>query len=122
MSLLKIIKLEPNLISHIYKNSDKIKFSTEAHLFYEGQIPIVAYLIIEGNIQLQKKKKIKHTLSTGCVVGIEELIKNLPSKLSAKVLADSVICFIDKSTLKEILKDPQSGLKELFLGQNEVVE
>jgi len=112
MANLKTIKLESELLSHVIEISHTKKYSTESPLFYEGQIPVVAYLIVDGAIQLLKKKKIKYTIKAGNIIGIDELLKNIPSKLSAKALAETTLCFLDKSTLKEILNDPHSHLSK----------
>lgn len=110
------IKLENEFISEIKKFSQETKFSTSSTLYYEGQIPIVAYLLIEGSIHLLKNNKIKKILKPGTLIGLNELMTNSPSKLSAQVQAESVLCFLDKSTLIEIIKYQNNELS-LFLLQ-----
>jgi CRP-like cAMP-binding protein len=116
MSKINPIKLENNLISEIKKFSTQKKFSSTAPLFYEGQIPIVAYLILEGCVQLMKNKKIKKILKPGSLIGLAEMMTNAPSKLTAQVQAETTLCFLDKSTIKEIIhNEKDSDLTRLII-------
>ena len=107
-----------NLSDEAIKSLKKIAFfktySTNAPLHYQGQVPIVAYLIISGNILLLKKDKICHKLTKGSLVGYQELFLNAPSMFTAKVLSDTEICFIDKSTLLEIKNSKNKEMRLLF--------
>lgn len=116
MGINQSIKIENEFISEIKKFSQETKFSKSSTLYYEGQIPIVAYLLIEGSIHLLKNNKIKKILKPGTLIGLNELMTNSPSKLSAQVEAESVLCFLDKSTLFEIIKYQNNELS-LFLLQ-----
>lgn len=101
MPIQQSIKLNPEDIALIKELSPMRKFDLTSPLFYEGQVPIVAYLLVDGSIVLFKKKKIKNILKAGSLVGLNELLSNSPSKLSAQVSADSILCFLDKSTMLE---------------------
>lgn len=118
MATLKTVKIENDLINQIKILSQEKKFFVDSHLFYEGQVPIVAYLVVKGCIELFKNKKVKFSLNEGCIVGVKELLNHTPSKLSARVQADSVLCFLDKSTLKEIIDNPQSHLRNILTEAN----
>lgn len=88
-----------------FKNlSENIHYDFTTELFYEGQTPIVAYLIVSGSIQLQKNKKVKKTLGPKTIVGVKELMLHEKIPFSAKVLANSKICFLSKSDILEILE------------------
>ena len=108
------IKLDYNDIVEIKRISPPKKFSINAPLFYEGQIPVVAYLLLDGCIQLVKNKKVKKTIRPGCIIGLNELMNNSPAKLSALVQAESTICFLDKSTIQEILHNEHEMLAQIF--------
>ncbi|MBC7537473.1 MAG: cyclic nucleotide-binding domain-containing protein [Bacteriovorax sp.] len=110
MSTPQPIKLENEAIAEIKGLSPQKKYSISSPLFYEGQVPIVAYLLLEGCIQLLKNKKIKKILKPGSLIGLNELMTNSPSKLSAQVQAESTLCFLDKSTIQEIILEESSTL------------
>lgn len=114
MNITNSIKLENAFISEITKLSPQKRFSTISPLFYEGQIPIVAYLLLDGSIQLLKNNKIKKVLKPGSLIGLNELMTNSPSKLAAYVQAESIVCFLDKSTIWEIIHEKNSALSSLF--------
>lgn len=91
------------------------EFDVQSDLYYEGHTPVVAYLIVEGKVQLTKNKKIKGTVEAGNLIGLVELLNHTPSPLGARILPNSKVCFIDKSTLLEILDGHlDDNLEELF--------
>jgi CRP-like cAMP-binding protein len=105
-----------NLSDEAIKSLKKIAsfktYSATAPLYYKGQTPIVAYLIIKGSILLIKNNKTYHKLTKGCLVGYQELFLDIPSMFTAEVLSNTEICHIDKSTLLEIKNstNPKMGL------------
>jgi CRP-like cAMP-binding protein len=107
-------KLNPAFIAKIKEISDVRKFSLACPLFYEGQIPIVAYLVLEGSIVLSKKKKVKNIIKPGHLVGLNHLMAHTPSKMDAEVAAESTLCFLDKSTAFEIINLDNSELSKLL--------
>ncbi len=119
MQITKTIKLTPILIDKIKEFCPVRKFTVNSPLFYEGQIPIVAYLIVTGKISLYKTKKIKNIIKEGNIVGFNELMTNSPSKLNAEVSGESSLCFLDKSTMIEILKFENSEISNLL---NSIIE
>lgn len=114
MSKINSIKLEQNLIADIKKISPQAKFSISSSLFYEGQVPIAAYLLLEGHIQFLKNKKIKQILKPGTLIGLSELMTNFPIDYEAIINEESKICYLDKSTILEIIHGEDSSLSNLF--------
>lgn len=119
MNKINSIRLEPDMIDELRTFSPLKKFITSSPLFYAGQIPIVAYLLIDGSITLHKNKKIKKIVKPGCLIGLNELMANIPAQLSAQVLAESTLCFLDKSTIKEIIENHHSTLGDLLKEESE---
>jgi CRP-like cAMP-binding protein len=114
MKSVKHIKLSSELIKKITSYFPSRKFKSQAHLFYEGQIPISGYLILDGSIQVSYKKKFKKMLNAGYLLGIAELINKKPIKLSAEAFPNTEICFLDKTTLLEILQGHDIELVDLL--------
>lgn len=114
MSVSKTIKLDPKLVSEIKEFSPVRKFSATSPLFYEGQVPIVAYLIISGSVVLSKNKKVRSIIKEGNIIGLNELMTHSPSKLSAEVSPESTLCFLDRSTMLEIINHEKSELSHFF--------
>ncbi len=104
MKSIKFIELDADLLEKIQQFFPSKKFKTQSHLFYEGQIPISGYLVLDGSIKISKKKKLKKILSAGSLIGVDELIQKKPVEVSAEVFPNTELCFIDKTTLLEIIK------------------
>lgn len=114
MKSLKHIEISSELIKKITAYFPSKKFKSQSHLFYEGQIPISGYLILNGSIQISQKKKLKKILQAGYLIGLAELINKKPITVSAEVFPNTEVCFLDKTTLLEIFKDKESELTTLF--------
>jgi CRP-like cAMP-binding protein len=114
MKKINFITLSEKAIKSIKKITASKRYSVDAPLHYQGQTPIVAYLIVKGSILLLKKDKIYHTLTRGCLIGYRELFSNAPSVFTANILHNTEICFIDKSTLIEIKHSKSPALQELY--------
>ncbi len=92
-----------------------IQYQKPTVLFYEGQIPIVGYIIVDGEVSLSRNKKIKNILKKGFIFGVRELFHNGKVSMEAKVSTMAQIIFIDRSMLHEILDEKHGEqLKTLF--------
>lgn len=98
------IQIQQETIDELLTRFPVRTFKTHSHLFYEGQVPISGYLIISGNIQISKKRKSKKILNKGTLIGINELLNKNPIGISAEVFPNSEICFLDRSTIIEVLE------------------
>jgi CRP-like cAMP-binding protein len=114
MKSVKHIELSSDLIDKLAAYFPSKKFKSQSHLFYEGQIPISGYLVLDGSIQVSYKKKFKKMLNAGYLIGVAELLHKKPIQLSAEAFPNTEICFLDKTTLLEIFKGHDVELVELF--------
>lgn len=106
--------LRPAVIESITCHVKPYRYSSQAHLFYEGQIPIVAYLVLEGEIHLTKNRKLKHIVRPGEILGLSELTEYIPLDFTAQIMPKTQVVFIDRSTIKEILNQNLANLKTVF--------
>lgn len=110
-----ITSLDATLIEKIKSVAPIHRYTVSTDLFYEGQTPVVAFLLLDGHVQLVKNKKIRKVLNKGDLIGLKELVHHSPFPLSAQVLPNTDMIFLDKSTIFEILDvhhDPE--LSEVF--------
>jgi CRP-like cAMP-binding protein len=110
-----ITSLEARLIEKVKSVAPVHRYTVSTDLFYEGQTPVVAFLLLDGHVQLVKNKKIRKVLNKGDLIGLKELVHHSSFPLSAQVLPNTDIIFLDKSTIFEILDvhhDPE--LSEVF--------
>ncbi len=113
---MKIIKnmvtsIEEQIIDKLLRRGERITYSATSNLFYEGQIPVVAYLILSGNVHLTKNKKIKSTIGPGSLIGVKELMKNDAVEFSAVIMPETEVCFLSRSDIFDIMEE-RSDLSE----------
>jgi len=107
------LKIPETLIKTILDIARPLKYSSSTNLFYSGQTPIVAYLLLNGLIHFTKNGKVVGTFTRGSVIGLKELMTNSPISVDAQILPGTEVCFIDRSTILGILKESgQTPLKE----------
>lgn len=115
MKWIKQIHLTESVLEKLKQVSSLKSFNLKTTLFYEGQTPIVAYLVIKGSIQLSRKKKIHNTLRPGAILGIEEVMAKETSDVTAEVLGNSTLYFLDRTTLLEIANGNNNLLKSILI-------
>lgn len=115
MDIKKLVRLDKEHIERIKEISQSKMFLSPSPLFYEGQTPVVAFLILDGAVNLMKNRRIKSTLRSGSLIGLKELMKNLPSNVTAEATPHTSVCFLDKSTIIEIINNPENDLSNLFV-------
>ena len=110
------VKISKDIIEKIKKISNPHCYSTQSNLFYEGQTPIVAYLLVEGHIHLSRNKEVKEILAAGTLLGLKELMNNEAVDVDAQILPNTKVHFLDRSTVLEVLnaKKEDSTLQEFF--------
>lgn len=100
----ELLKIPESQIDVIQNMVRPLKYSSSSNLFYAGQIPIVAYLLLEGLVHFTKNGKVINTFSRGNVIGLKELMNNQPADVDAQILPGTKVCFIDRSTVLSILE------------------
>ena len=107
-------KLNKEQLEKLTSIFQKRLFENEAHLFYEGQTPVVAYLLVEGSIILYKSKKSQKLIPPNSVLGAHHLINRLPMQFNAKVTRGTVLYFLDATTIKELLDQECDHMKQVL--------
>ena len=98
-----ISKLDSSQILKMVKLSPPRLFNTESEIIYEGHVPTAGYLLIEGEIQFLKNKRLVQTIKEGALFGVNELMNNCPIKYTVRIIRNSKVCILDKSTIRDIL-------------------
>lgn len=111
---ISIFSLEEKAIKKLKALVKPHQYTSHGQLFYKGQTPIVAYLVLEGEIHLQKGQKPVTIIGPGSVIGLKELLSHSRITCSAEVFAETKVLFLDKSTVKEILNKNPPELRGLF--------
>lgn len=114
MKQLSHIELSSDLIKKITTYFPSKRYKTQSHLFYEGQVPISGFLILNGTVQITQKGKLKKLLKAGYLLGVFELMNKKPIEISAEVYPNTDICFLDKSTILELDQIPHNEVFSLL--------
>lgn len=110
-----VIQISQVLIDKIIALAETRKYTTDVDLYYEGHIPIVAYLIVEGSGFLFKKRRKNISLKRGDLIGLIEVLSHEPSVYGAHIHNQSEVVFLDRSTIQEVMdQDVDQELKEVF--------
>lgn len=80
---------------HVYNSSTQI--------IYRGQVPMAAYILIEGVIELRdSQKKVVETLTGHHLIGFKEICLNKPFRFTAEIQAGSKVLILDRSSIQQI--------------------
>ena len=80
-----VIRVSSEVLKRIEALGEEHCYSAEAELYYEGHVPVVAYLFIDGRGKLFKKRRKNVPLGPGDLIGLIELVNHEPSEYGAKV-------------------------------------
>ncbi len=97
---MKTITLEEHELGFLKEHFQEQVYNTSTELFYEGHIPHVGYVLLDGNVILGKRKKIKDELVPGTVLGVRELVNNIPVPYFARIYSGSKVYIVDRSSIK----------------------
>lgn len=80
------------------------KFNVTEELVYEGHVPFAGYVLLEGKITIEKRKKVIATVPINGLVGVSELLDHLPLPFTLKIHANSQALILDKSSVSEMME------------------
>ncbi len=108
-----VTSLESEILECLKSKGEIVTYTVAADLFYEGQIPVVAYLVLDGHIHFLKGRTIKETITGGNLVGAKELMSNTHAIMSAQIMPKTQVCFLSKSDIHEILEEENELAEQL---------
>ncbi len=110
----KSIKIDQSYVDTLKQLTDCHTYKISTELFTQGNTPFVAYLLVEGTIQLHRNKKIAQTIQPGTIIGLKELMEHTPSDFTANILPGGTVYHIDRSTILEIIDHRDDSLKTVI--------
>lgn len=84
------------------------KFNNPTKLHHMGMVPIVAYLIINGHLEIIDKSGKKDKVKAGEMIGLNEVWHHRPLNFDIDTTPGTTLLPLDKSTLarfKEVLAE-----------------
>ncbi len=110
-----VIEVSNEILEKIKRISENHIYTADSDLYYEGQTPVVAYLLIKGEVTLIKKRRKSIPIRPGSLFGLRELILLEKSTYGARIKSGSEVCFLDRSSIKEIVDlEIDEDLKFIF--------
>lgn len=102
----KMKKLSDQDLRYLISRFEPIQFTNPFDLVYEDQIPITGVILVEGDAILTKKSKPLEKILPGTVLGIHQLLNNVPVKNGCKILGQARVILLQKSEILELENDP----------------
>ena len=106
--------LSDNEISILQQHFQPLTFENAFQLVYEKQIPNTGVVLIAGEMELIKQKKVHEKIRPGFLLGVHHLVNNEPVKFGCKVKENSVVIMIQKSDIMEALNNRKSALHDII--------
>ncbi|MFZ4713191.1 MAG: hypothetical protein ACOYL6_05755 [Bacteriovoracaceae bacterium] len=106
----KIKCLNPEEIQVINEHFEEMTFPNDFDFVYESQVPNSAILLMDGELRLCKKNKVVEVIKPGVLIGVYQLLNNIPVKLSWKLGKKSKAILLNKSVIMNALKNKNSPL------------
>lgn len=82
-----------------------LRFDKETPLVYEGHIPIVAYILIEGSLLITKRKKEIEIIHPYALVGRNELANKIPLKYKIQAMPKTKLGYLNRSQILNLMKN-----------------
>ncbi|MAX66866.1 MAG: cyclic nucleotide-binding domain-containing protein [Bacteriovoracaceae bacterium] len=115
MKKLVLDTLSPEHINDLLTLLKPHCYQTPTELIYEGHIPRAGYLLLSGEVEFYKKKKLISRIGANHLFGVYELMTNTSLPYTAYIKANSRVLILDKTTIKElILNRKTSELPHVF--------
>lgn len=111
-----IVQLSEELVARLSEISSRLKYPVDAEIIYEGHTPIVGILLVAGRIKLVRGRRVRQVLERGALLGVPELLEKKAFEYTAQIQGGSEICYLDQSTIQEILRSDDEELISLFQG------
>ena len=110
----EITTLTEEEISILKKDRSPLYFKNDFDLIYESQIPNMGIILLHGELKFVKKKKILSSIPQGAIIGIRNIINNIPFPMGLKIYKDSSILMIEKSEIVEALTRKSGSLYQII--------
>mgnify|MGYP003690978111 CR=1 FL=1 len=106
-----------------YNFSNEVTFNSKTQIIYSGQIPMAAYLLLEGSITLKDaQKRVIRTCDPNSLLGFSEIYNNQSYRYTAEIDANSKVLILDRSTIKEMQSKLDQSTVDQTLSFQKLVE
>lgn len=101
-------------IRQLQRKYTSLIFQTDFDFTYEHQVPNTGIILLNGKLNLLKRKKVVQTLGPGTILGVKHLLNNVPLPNGCKVIAPSEVIILTKTDIIEALKKKDHQLQAIL--------
>ncbi len=102
---LELIPANDQLCIFLQRHNEKTFFQKTTDIIYEGHLPMAAYVLLKGEMQIRKGRRIARTINeSNIIIGARELMNKKPFPYSISIKASSETYILCRSSLEEALK------------------
>lgn len=109
-----LTEISVSQLENLRRDHKVISFDMDMDLVYEKQIPIAGLVLLQGEIEFTKRYKTQGTTTTSCILGLNEVMNELPVQHGCKVKKDSEVILLGKSELLRAISEEQSAIFPLI--------
>lgn len=91
--------LDSSTCAQVQADNESVLYKKPTTIIYEGHIPIVAYLIKEGFVELKNRGKVKEICTKNHIIGVEQLIHRQKCQFTVITSENCEVVFLDRSYL-----------------------
>ena len=102
VSTLKINETKINSVQHLLK---KNVYTDKATLLYQGQLPVSAIFIHQGQVSIVKRNKVKKVIGPGYLIVFDEFINKLSLKFDVEVEATTIISWLSLDVVQGLISN-----------------
>ncbi len=84
-----LTEISDSQLENLRMNHEVVSFDRDMDLVYEKQIPIAGLVLLQGEIEFTKRYKIQGTTTSSCILGLNEVLNELPVQHGYKIKKDS---------------------------------
>lgn len=91
--------LTANEVDQLKKSRETFSVPADTEIIYEKQIPIAGLILIQGEVEFTKRQRGRDSMNSSCMIGIHEVLHEIPVQMGCKVKKDSQIILLGKSEI-----------------------
>lgn len=104
----------PEDITKLKNEFEVLTFPSDMELVYEMHVPLAGIILLGGSLEIFHGDEVVESISPPHMVGVANLVNEIPVEYGCRVKANSQVILIGKSKILDILKDKRSHLFKLF--------
>lgn len=104
-----IIELPKDVFEEIKEKVHRVNCPIDQAYVYEGQTPIVCYILLSGLARLSKKKSHIDICRPLTLIGVRQFLEQTGFPYTLNIEQGSEVGYIDRSTLFSILEDKNNS-------------